>query len=235
VPQPTPLPRRRWSAPVHAALGTLLNDAHRGSTAALDWDETTSKGDISLALLADMDPRGALRSEYERREQEDVPASWRWLAKTLLVGKTPAEVSRWTQAVYARREDVCVVPEMRDLIASLHARAWTVWVVTGSPGPVVSALGHVAGIPPSKVLGIEAKLDANGRYLPELLEPITEGAGKLEVLRSRTSEPIALSAGDRPSDLHLLREARIPIIVDRGERILQAEARARGWLLQEAW
>ena len=233
MPQSLELPQRRWSPATHAALLDLLEGPAAGC--ALDWDETCMTGDISLAMTLDRPDGEAIARTYDERERVDLRGAWRWLTGTLLEGRTPEAIADEARATLARHQALSVVPEMRDLTHALVARGWEVWVVTGSPQAVVAAIAPQLGLPPERVLGMDCTLAASGQYTNEVREPITEGPGKLELLRQHTSTPLGLAAGDRPSDAWLLREASTALVIDRGDPVLKTEAERRGWLVQEAW
>ena len=79
-----PIPRGRWTERVHQGLCTLLEgDRSASCLAALDWDHTSIRGDISYALFDDLcktHPMDLLSCVYrllnwhEDRDKNDVPA-----------------------------------------------------------------------------------------------------------------------------------------------------------------
>ena len=235
------LPRRRWSEAAYDALAERISTRfdHR-PVAALDWDETCIRGDISYALLDDLDSETNedLWAEYRSLIEEDRLVAYMRLAVLLLEGRTTDEVTAWTHRV-ARQ---CVadgtlswVPEIGDLVHALHRAEWDVWVVTGSPTAVVAALAPEYGIPADRVIGMDAPLDDEGRYLGHLIEPVTWREGKPLLLSRRAGRPPELAMGDSEGDIRLLEAARHAIWIDRGDPELGAAAAAAGWIRQEAW
>lgn len=239
MPSP-PLPRRRWSAAAHAGLTDLIGRGGSHRVAALDWDETAIRGDISYALLDDLDGSTDedLWGHYRALIARDRLEAYKSLARLLLHGRTRDEVHTWTRtvaeaAVAAGR--LAWVPEIADLVAALHATGWEVWVVTGSPTEVVGVLAPRYGVPSDRVIGMDAPTDDGGRYCNELIEPVTWRDGKPALLERRTGRAPDLAMGDSEGDIRLLAAATAAVWIDRGDPELAAEAAKHGWWRQEGW
>lgn len=230
----------RWSPPVRIGLEQLLaQPADTRPIAALDFDDTCLDGDISHAVLDELDREApGLVDGYRRACEIDLRGAWVGLVGTLCAGRSEDDVAALTATALERGladGRLRLVPEMQELVGALHAAGWEVWVVTASAAPVVRAVAHHYGVAPERILGMCPRLGADGRYTAEVLEPVTYREGKLEALRARVGRDPDLAAGDSPSDLALLRAARRALLVDRGVPELRAEAERRGWWIQEAW
>ena len=235
------LPRRRWSTDAHDGITALVRKrAGQRSIAALDWDETCVRGDISYALLDDLDRESPddLWAYYGGLVETDRLTAYKELAVMLLKGRTAEGAAAWTQGVYdaaVASGKLALVPEMIDLVAYLHAAEWDVWVVTGSPTAVVSTLSPAIGIPSERVIGMDPIIDEDGRFGASLIEPVTWREGKAELFKRRTGLAPALAIGDSEGDIQLLRSSERAVWVDRGDLELEAAALDHDWWRQEGW
>ena len=208
-------------------------DPTRPPLAALDWDDTCMHGDISheaLDQLEAADPRGRVDA-YRAACAEDLFAGYRGLVHTLLVGKTLEEARAMAeQALTAGSAAgrIALRPAMGRIITALHAEGWRVRVVTASPAPLVQAVARGFGVPPDHVLGVRS-VERGGRFVAELIEPVTMGPGKLTALRAAMGYDPLFAAGDSRSDLPMLDVARYGLWFDRGDPALSDHARQRGW------
>lgn len=238
----------RWSPDVRIGLERMLSDAGElepGASraapplAALDFDDTCLDGDISHAVLEELEREiPGLVDAYRRACAVDLRAGWVGLVGTLCGGRSEAEVAALTARGFERGladGAIRLVPEMQDLVGALHEAGWEVWVVTASATPVVRGVCPRYGIAPERILGMNPGVGADGRYTAEVTEPVTFREGKLLALRARTGRDPDFAAGDSPSDLALLRAARRVLLVDRGDPAMRDEARARGWWIQGGW
>lgn len=233
------LPRRRWTEAAHGGLTGLLAHTHNGLL-ALDWDETSMCGDISYALLDELDAASAddLWGQYRHWIENDRLEAYKALARLILTDRTPEQVHRWTvEVARARVADgrMSWVPEIADLVRAVHAAGWEVWVVSGSPTPVVAALATEYGIPTDRVLGMSAPVSDSGHYLDALIEPVTWREGKAQLLQERAGRAPTLALGDSEGDVALLRAARHAVWIDKGDADLIAAAADTHWWRQEAW
>lgn len=230
----------RWAHDVRIGLERLLAQDLTGRTiAAFDFDDTCLDGDISHAVLDELERETpGLVHAYQQACARDLREGWVGLVGTLVAGRSDADVAALTTRAMQRglREGkLRVVPEMQELVAALHEAGWEVWVVTASAAPVVRCVSHHYGIEPHRIIGMSPVMGPDGRYTAEVLEPVTYREGKLEALRTCAHCDPTLAAGDSPSDLALLRAARHGLLVDRGNTALREEARTRGWWVQEGW
>ena len=236
-----PIPRGRWTERVHQGLCTLLEgDRSASCLAALDWDHTSIRGDISYALFDDLCKTHPMDLWDAHRQQldHDVVEAFIDLARQLVRGRTPDEVATWTQRVMeqqVRTGELAWVPEIADLTRVLQQHGWQVWVVSGSPAAVIRPLAERIGIPPDRVIGMEAELDAEGRYVDAIREPGPWRQGKVRLLHERAGTTPSLAIGDSEGDQALLDAAEVAVLIDRGDPVLRRHAARQGWLCQEAW
>ena len=234
------LPRRSWSPHVHAELVGLLNAAPAGSVAVLDFDDTVLEGDISLATLRAMDARHATRWHATYFELLDTqgrgvayPQITQWFA-----GHTPASFSALAADIVAEALASGTPrfrPEMVDLIAAMHTRAWDVWVVTASPAVIVEQLAQQVGIPAARVLGMRLHLDEQGRFTSEVVPPATFCEGKQQAIEQHIGRQVTLVAGDSRSDADMMAAATHGLLIDGHDADLRQQAIASGWWIQSGW
>lgn len=107
--------------------------------------------------------------------------------------------------------DVRFFDEVVDLTKQLATRH-TVWILTGSADILGRAVGRRLGI--DNVVGLRLKME--GDYFTDtLIPPCTCGKGKVDAAHSLISSQPVFSIGDSPTDLPLLRIARVARTVGR--------------------
>ena len=230
-----------WSPDVHQQLLTLLEQS--GDTrrvAVFDLDDTLIAGDIGLAMLRTHDRRMGTSwiSRYEELLAAEGRAAAYPAAALWFEGWTPTELNALCTEVAHQALETGVIqprPEMRNLIACLHASGWEVWVCSASLEPAVVVMARTLGISADRVLGMALEVGSDGRYVGRLAGPPTYEAGKAETIRSRIGEPILLSAGDSRNDREMLCLARHAIFIEHGDPHETAYARSRGWWIQSNW
>lgn len=224
-----------WEPAVRDGLESMIT-AHTGGVAAFDFDDTLLDGDLSLALLADMeaeDPRGQ-RAHYEAACARDTRSGYAELVETLIVGRTEGELRARTLRVLDRglaSGSLRFRPALVELIWALQRNRWEVWVVTASPAVVINAAAQRIGIGADRVLGMWCRAE-HGRYVAPTQEPITYRRGKLDALATVGRDHPTFAAGDAPTDLEMLGAAQYGLVVDRGDPLLAHAAHQRGWWVQ---
>ncbi len=169
-----------------------------------------------------------------------------------------------TEIRVGTRDGLCgwirVYPQIHDLIGTLQANGFDVWVVSASPEPSVQAFAERVGIAADHVIGIRVLTDPEGRLTHRLADCGPEGPdsdrimtykeGKRcfiaqEIFGDRTAGAIesasdparrpALVAGDAQTDIDMLLEAAVlKLVIDRqrSEVLCHALAGTGGeWLL----
>jgi phosphoserine phosphatase len=172
------------------------------STVVFDCDST-------LSAIEGVDELASLLAADMRREIEE-------LTRRAMAGELPLE------AVYAGRLDRIrphrrdldrigrlyverAVPGGRELVATLHALAKQVWIVSGGLRPAVLHLGRHLGIPDERVLAVETLHDPAGTWLGYAADsPLARSGGKPPVVAriARGAGPGGVAmVGDGVTDL----------------------------------
>lgn len=238
-----PLSPGRWASPVLAGLRRMLAEVRPthgiAPVAAFDFDDTCLAGDISHAVLEDLDEEApGLVDAYVADCAVDLRSAYVRLVGTLVGGRKLDEVRALTRRALERRladGRLALVPEMQELIGALGDHGWEVWIVTASPEPLVQELATAYGLAAERVIGMRSPVGADGCFTLEVLEPITYKEGKLQALRQITGRDPVFAAGDSGSDRDLLGAARFGLLIDRGDEDLRAEAARQGWWIQSRW
>ncbi len=224
-----------WSPEVREGLQAMI-EAHPGGVAAFDFDDTLLDGDLSLALLADMeaaDPQGQ-RAHYEAACARDVRSGYAELVETLLVGRSADEVRDHVRAVLDRGladGSLRFRPALTELIDTMRHHGWDIWVVTASPAVVIDVAAERLGIGRDRVLGMWCR-EEDARFVAPTQEPITYRRGKVEALARAGCARPTFAAGDAPTDLEMLEGAQYGLVIDRGDPTLREAAHQRGWWVQ---
>lgn len=227
-----------WNDEVRDGLERMLSGPPTGP-AIFDFDQTVLRGDISETLLAELSARRGepLVAIYEEACTRDLRTAYVELVHTLIAGRTEAEARRMAQSTFhdgQRRGELAIRPAMRELVWALQRSGWEVWVVTASPEVLVQAVAEHVGLHPGRIVGMRSRVAADGRYLPEILDPVTFAEGKLEAVRAVTGRDPAFAAGDSISDEPMMAASRHALLVDRGNDALRARGLGRGWWVQSS-
>lgn len=189
--------------------------------------------------------------KYARAGKE---ACFRWAVR-LHVGLSPAQIREWTHeaidreirrplAVESRRTGRGEVVrirrgirrhvEMRELMDTLVARGFEVWVVSATNQWSVEAFAERAfGVPRERVLGNRVAEGEDGLLCDTTLEPVLFGQGKVEIIEEVIGRRPALVFGDSVTDREMMRLAtHLAVLVDRGEEAMLRAAKTHGWAVQ---
>ena len=224
-----------WSSEVRVGLRRMLEQDPRG-IATFDFDDTLLDGDLSLALLAHLEalePKGQ-RAHYEAACARDVRAGYAELVETLLVGRTEKEVRDLTTTALERGladGTLRFRSALVELIWVLQRHGWEVWVVTASPAVVIQVAAQRIGIGADRVLGMWCRSE-QGRFVGPTQEPVTYRQGKVDALATVGRQRPTFAAGDAPTDLEMLGEAKYGLVVDRGNTLLREAAERHGWWIE---
>jgi phosphoglycolate phosphatase-like HAD superfamily hydrolase len=205
--------------------------------------------------------------------------AYAWVAQ-LQAGYTPEEVRAFARSAYAENAfnppgttqtvgttsglayHVQVYEEMVDLVETLQANGFDVWIVTASPQFVIDAVSEsLVGIKPNRVIGIRPMTDAQGRVTAHLqgCGPVADGADTLitydqgkrcwinkvifhqPVEQQLPRQPDAnkrqvFAAGDSDTDLAFVQDAtHLKLAINRNKVQLMCNAYANfqdRWLVQ---
>lgn len=250
---------RRALVTNEAFLATLPEDTSRAELRVAAERTALLPADLRLDELEEQAPFLALRKGlvgiYGALQARGEPAAAvAWLARTL-VGLRPDDVRALTEDALERTqcaplaerrlalgpydEDPIVVPsgvhyhaEVRALVAALQRHGFDVWIVSASNQWTVEVGAQRLGIAPHHVIGVQLAQDADGRLLPEVLEPLPWGPGKVDAVRTFIGRPPALVVGDGAGDREMLRLATtLAVVIDPDEET-RAVANDEGWAIQ---
>ncbi|HEX8825955.1 MAG TPA: haloacid dehalogenase-like hydrolase [Archangium sp.] len=205
--------------------------------------------------------------------------AYAWVAQ-LQAGYTPEELRAFARSAYAENAfnppgttqtvgtttglayHVRVYEEMVDLVETLQANGFDVWVLTASPQFVVDAVSEpLVGIKPNRVIGIRMMTDAQGRVTPRIqgCGTVADGADTLitydqgkrcwinkvifhqPVEQQLARQPDArkrqvFAAGDSDTDLSFVQDAtHLKLAINRAKVQLMCNAYANlggQWLVQ---
>lgn len=118
-----------------------------------------------------------------------------------------------------------------DLIGSLRAAGWDVWIVSAGIEPIIRTFAERVGVPPDHVIGVRLRRGPGARLLPAIVEPFPYAAGKVLAIERFIRAVPRLVAGDSSGDVPMLRlasDARLVVARDESSAAVKA-ARAEDW------
>jgi phosphoserine phosphatase len=125
--------------------------------------------------------------------------------------KAPTGIERKAAvASYSYKAGIRLSQGIIDMMSKQRYYGWKVWVVSASFEPVIQAVGAINGydVPADRVIGVRLKVDASGKYIPELSdEPgyaLTQRMGKATVIRNFIKEAPLFVAGDSDGDFEMM-------------------------------
>ena len=174
-----------------------------------------------------------LWSAYETLCRVDVRSGYIYAARSVYQ-RLDVEVA--TLALTALADDPAVEERssMRSFVEHL-ADSGEVWVVSSSQAEIVRALARRYKISDARVVGIDFRCDAKGRYTDELIHPAPIDAAKVDAFKaaakdvseiaphdsvsdrsapSPTARGLTLMVGDSRYDLPMMRYAACAILID---------------------
>lgn len=182
--------------------------------AIFDMDGTLIQGDIGDSVFRRVLDRlpGSVQSvlgsedpwtRYQQIVRSDFCAAGD-LAGKGLAGLSISEVERMVEDAFATG-DVALNPPVVQLAQAL-SRHHRVWILTGSAEVLGRCVGRRLGV--DHVVGLRLRMEGE-RFTDELLPPCTCGEGKVKAARAWISERPVFAIGDSPTDLPLLRLAKV--------------------------
>lgn len=250
------------------ALGAACSEHPAGET--LPTSSDVDCGRVLLSIYADRTtPDGSPAFDGRHDHLRLKPRSAWWAS--VLAGQTPAElerkVDRVIDAALAAEVGALVVPmgsaaspggrpadawirideRNADLLRTLQAAGFDVWVVSASPHHVVVPFAARLGVPRTHVVGVRTLTDADGLLTPQLAGcgPVADGGNSLMTYREGKrcwinkaifgdDGPSAIEpgprrplfvAGDATTDLEMLLDASaLRLVVDRHKPELMCHA-----------
>ncbi|MBF9325666.1 HAD family hydrolase [Mycobacteroides chelonae] len=154
TPAGRPLPTSTNAACADEILAIREGKTHDEQEAFTGYNQRWSNGAYvwTVALTAGYTADEVAQfAQAAKRENLDAP-----IGATQTIGTT-------TVAGYVR-----VYPQIKDLIATLHAHGVSTWVISASSEVVAKVWSPEIGIPTNQVIGVRSVYDANGRQTPHV-------------------------------------------------------------------
>ncbi len=128
-----------------------------------------------------------------------------------------------------------VVPEAQGLVSALLSAGFDVWVMDEDPQPILEAETAPAGVPAAHVLGIRTKI-VKGVLTGDIEGDVPARGAKTAAAIAAFGRAPDLVVGASSDDANLLGYGKgVRILIDHGDKKLDAKARREGWLLQPAF
>ncbi|MCA9519569.1 MAG: haloacid dehalogenase-like hydrolase, partial [Myxococcales bacterium] len=181
--------------------------------AVFDADGTLWHEDIGEAFLkrlfaerqlVDYDYRRDVFAEYEARCAVDTTAGYGFCAQ-VMAGMDERRLDQLAAAFYAEFREHRI-PEMSELVRLLRALGIEVWIVSASNRWLVRQSAADYGVPPERVLAIHTRV-VDGRLTDELIEPVTNLAGKAQAIEHWIGVDPLFAAGNSANDWQMLERA----------------------------
>ncbi|HVA67432.1 MAG TPA: hypothetical protein VNK24_10990 [Elusimicrobiota bacterium] len=132
-------------------------------------------------------------------------------------------------------EGLRVVPEVSGLVAALLQAGFDVWVVDQDPQPVLEAATAPAGVPASRVVGIRVKA-VKGVMTGDIDGDVPARGAKTAAVVAALGRAPDLVVGASSDDAALLGYGKgVRVLIDHGDKKLDAKARKKGWIVQPAF
>ncbi len=110
----------------------------------------------------------------------------------------------------------------------------SVFVVSGTPRPLLEPLQEHLPIPPAQILGLELEVDEHHRATGRHRGTPTFGPGKAEALRDATDLPVHLAVGNSVIDIEMLGLSTDLCWAVEPDEPLRARAMQAGWTILDA-
>ncbi|MBI4822547.1 MAG: HAD-IB family phosphatase [Deltaproteobacteria bacterium] len=196
--------------------------------------------------------RTLVHQVYSALEDRDEQAAYAWLAQlyagnereTLtqfaakLLGVALTEpLEKVTVGDVTVSRGIRIRAEMVDLIATLDAHGFDVFIVTASAEWLVREVAPRLGLSRDRVIGI--RVAEKGPLTARVLPPVTYRGGKVQAIRTRIPPggrvPV-FAIGDSRTDLEMLTDATdLAVLIDRGSEELRTVALGKGFVVQPAF
>lgn len=124
--------------------------------------------------------------------------------------------------------------QMHELTRAMQRAGFDVWVVSATNQWTVEAFARRAfGVLPHRVLGNRVARDDDGILTDRTLDPVLFREGKVEIIEREIGRQPAVVFGDSDTDLDMLCHAsHLAVLVDRGEEMMQQQAREHDFAVQ---
>ena len=204
--------------------------------AVFDADGVLWRGDVSEDFTRWMIGQGvfdgALWGEYESVNAAD-PAAGCFDILRFYGGHSCEEVDSMVARFWSEGPSRSWQRSILATLAWAARNRFEIFVVSGTPWPVLRFLQEQRVLPIDRVLALELEIDADGCYTGWPAGTPSVGEGKATRIRGATDSPVHLALGNSSLDLAMLRTSRgIAWAVDPDDS-LRAASEKDGWLITE--
>ena len=122
-------------------------------------------------------------------------------------GLTPDELGNIGWRCFHEKFERKFYPEMKQLLANLEAYGFEIWIVTASTELLYQRFVHEElGIPVDRILGVKSCI-RNGIVTDEIVTPISQDAGKAEVIQTFIKARPMIVGGNSRGDMEMMLES----------------------------
>lgn len=175
--------------------------------AVFDADGVLWRGDVSEDFTRWMIDRGQFDGDlwagYEADNARDSGVGCLSMLK-FYAGIDLGELERQVEEFWRSGGERRWIDLTLESIRWLTESGFSVYVVSGTPRPVLTPLTRILPIPPERILALELDVDEDQRATGCAQGIPTHGAGKVLAIRDATSDPIYLAAGNSHIDIDML-------------------------------
>lgn len=122
-----------------------------------------------------------------------------------LSGMTPEEIMNMGRAMFMKKYQNKMYPEMKALVANLKNFDFEVWIVSASPELLYQGFcKEQLGIDEDRILGVRSLVTADNIVTDQLVNPVPQDNGKAEVIRTFIKTRPLFVAGNSRGDMEMM-------------------------------
>lgn len=204
-----------------------------GAIAIFDADGTIWTDDVNddftlWCIANNYLSHGDLWDEYLSIYAEDPPRGCEFALK-LFAGETLTELQEHIDHWWTTHSKRKWIIEVLETIYFLAQRNYQIWVVTGTPTPLIGPLA--AFLPIDRVIGMDFALDHAGVITGEIDNISCAGAGKADKIKylCRKKEPIVFACGNSLMDVPMMQLSTQIIWSVYPNSAFQVFCQKKGW------
>jgi len=231
-------PLVHWDPLYQFAFKTLLEKDTDGAQplAVFDADGTLWRDDLGEAFFAHLVDGGSLPKlkgtsdpmvDYMARVEEDAQEAYGWVVQ-VMEGVEETWLASQAEAFVPGFIEQRLFPNMRSLVQGLHAEGWEVAIVSASNEWVIREAARFLGLSSSSALGIATHVE-KGVLTNSLVEPMPNGAGKVDAIMARMGRLPLLASGNSVHDIPMLTMATEMAIAVEPDAGLYKKALEEDW------
>lgn len=167
-----------------------------------DFGENFFLWKIKNKVIKDL-PNNAWDIYHQLKADNQQKKAYLWLAQ-ICAGQHIDTVREWATAAMQDLGQPPIFEEQKKLIQYFQTKNIPVYIITASVKWAVEPGAGLLGIPFENVLGIETKLDSDGKVTTDQKGPISWKEGKVEALKAVTSIIPFFCSGNTTGDTALL-------------------------------